>query len=155
VNLAIALRWLLAHWRVVGAAVVILAATYGGYHYRDTKARAEIAGLEKRYAEEKARSAVAALDITKKQERVSEDADRSYQKRLADLRAAYERRMREQPVPAESPVPDAPGVPDAGASELDACRADILFLEFTAAEDALQLHELQQWVLKQRGLSKD
>lgn len=150
---------LLAHWRVALVAVLLAAAAYAGYAYRDASADREVAELRREHAEALARNAMAALHATKKQERATEDADQNYQKRLADLRAYYERRLREQPLgglagqPGVPAVPATPGEPDAAAQELAACRTDLERLRSDAAADALQLWELQQWVEHQKRLN--
>lgn len=148
-------RWLLSNWRVVGAALALAGAAYGGYHMRDVRAREQIAAIHAEYAANAAKQAIAALNVAKAQERANEDLAKKHAADAARVRAYYERRMRERPatVPAVPTVPVGAGSPDAAASEpgvAGSCEAELLEVEESATLDALTIIEWQEWYETQR-----
>lgn len=92
------------------------------------------------------------------QNRVSQEVSRDYQIRLAELRAYYDRLLRERANGAGSGRPGAtpglPRLPDAPGGTDGAAGADGLSLaeRLLASEQALRLQFLQQWVREQAAV---
>lgn len=92
------------------------------------------------------------------QTRVTQEVNRDYQIRLAELRAAYERLLRERgtnpgrpsPAPGLPRVPDAPRGPDGAAGPDGLSLAERLL----ASEQALRLLFLQDWVRQQQAVQR-
>lgn len=91
-----------------------------------------------RLAKANAETALAQQRATELQQKASNE----YQKKLADLRAAYAARLRDSQAPARSP--DVPRLPDP-AHGVDGPAADS-GLASACAETTLQLTELQRWI---------
>jgi hypothetical protein len=154
VNFAAVLRWLLANWRVAGVAAVLAAVAYGPYHYRDVKAREEIAALKNEYSAKATKQAVASLNVAKSQERTNDDLSKQHAADLARVRAYYRVRQQRAAVPAVPAVPERAGSPDAAPAERVAagsCDPDYVGqLELNATLDALTIIEWQEWYEQQR-----
>lgn len=116
------------------------------------RARAEVAAMidAQRVAErveaERNRRKVAA------QERVNADVKADYARRLADLRARYER-LRAQAGRSPGSVA-VPAFPDAASGTDEAPGSDGLSRAMMASEQALQLDALITWIEQQRAVER-
>lgn len=163
------LRLLGGPWRQIAGMLGGLAMVLAGVWYIDHRgygraaatfqARIDLieADVSRRTAEAQAADLAHAREIEAAQSKVSNEVSHDYQKRLAAVRARYERVRAAPQDPADcrdgtdlSGIPDPAGGPNAAAPDdrLPCSQA------LTATEQAMQLEALQNWLSEQQKVAR-
>ena len=168
IPIASALSFAGRHWRVISAGLIVSAlglmlllakADARHWHKRyDAEAAAHkltVAGYRKAAAEAEAADARNVTRVQTEQKEISDAVSTDYQRRLADVRARYDRLLSKAAAnsgggggAAVFSVPEPAGRPDAATPEAGLPAADALM----ASEQALQLRALQVWVEQQANV---